>query len=86
MRAKRLTNRIAWLAIVLAVLGGRAMGHGDVTPQPVDTTGLDPLGQEWRETNPYRGNPRRAENRLVGLQSELRALPRLASRFRRHGA
>jgi cytochrome c-550 PedF len=30
--------------------------HGDVTPQPVDTTGLDPLGEEWRKHNPYREN------------------------------
>lgn len=30
-------------------------GHGDVQPQPVDTTGLEPLGEEWRETNPYSG-------------------------------
>lgn len=31
-------------------------GHGDVQPQPVDTTGLEPLGDEWRTENPYRGN------------------------------
>lgn len=30
--------------------------HGDVTPQPVDTTGLEPLGSDWRKENPYRGN------------------------------
>jgi cytochrome c-550 PedF len=47
-------------ALLLAMLGGaarHATAHGDVTPQPVDTTGLDPLGPNWRETNPYRGNP-----------------------------
>lgn len=33
-----------------------AFGHGDVQPQAVDTTGLEPLGDEWRETNPYSGN------------------------------
>ena len=32
------------------------LAHGDVTPQPVDTTGLEPLGPDWRTTNPYRGN------------------------------
>lgn len=32
------------------------MAHGDVTPQPVDTTGLEPLGEEWLERNPYIGN------------------------------
>ena len=34
-----------------------ALAHGDVTPQRVDTTGLDNLGAAWREANPYRGNP-----------------------------
>ena len=33
-----------------------AFAHGDVTPQPVDVTGLEPLGDEWRERNPYSGN------------------------------
>lgn len=33
-----------------------ALAHGDVQPQPVDTTGLDPLGEEWKAENPYRGN------------------------------
>ncbi len=32
--------------------------HGDVVPQAVDTTGLEPLGEEWREVNPYVGNER----------------------------
>ncbi|MDF3934418.1 cytochrome c-550 PedF [Pseudomonas citronellolis] len=31
-----------------------ALAHGDVTPQAVDTKGLDALGKEWRDTNPYR--------------------------------
>lgn len=29
-------------------------GHGDVTPQAVDTEGLEPLGEEYLEENPYR--------------------------------
>lgn len=35
---------------------GAALAHGDVQPQKVDTTGLDPLGDEWKEENPYREN------------------------------
>ena len=31
-------------------------GHGNVTPQPVDTSELDPLGEDWLYVNPYRGN------------------------------
>lgn len=45
--------------LVLVLLGAgthRSWAHGDVTPQPVDTTGLEPLGEEWRKENPYRGN------------------------------
>jgi cytochrome c-550 PedF len=41
--------------IVLTIVG--ALGHGDVVPQPVDTTGLPPLGDKWLTENPYRGNP-----------------------------
>ncbi len=33
-----------------------ACAHGDGAPQPVDTTGLPELGEEWRTQNPYRGN------------------------------
>ncbi len=45
------------LAVCLSVFGAqRVLAHGDVTPQPVDTTGLQPLGPEWLEKNPYRGN------------------------------
>lgn len=30
--------------------------HGDVAPQPVNTEGLEELGDEWLERNPYSGN------------------------------
>lgn len=59
MGKERKTGRT--YARVLAVLLGlgpvMARAHGDVTPQPVDVSGLQPLGSEWRSTNPYRGNP-----------------------------
>ncbi|MBG7068876.1 cytochrome c-550 PedF [Pseudomonas aeruginosa] len=35
-------------------LSSLALAHGDVTPQAVDTKGLEPLGKEWRDTTPYR--------------------------------
>jgi cytochrome c-550 PedF len=35
--------------------------HGDVTPQLVDISGLEPLGPEWRTENPYLGNKRALE-------------------------
>ena len=40
--------------LVLAGLSLSSLAHGDVTPQAVDTKGLEPLGKEWRDTNPYR--------------------------------
>lgn len=42
--------------ILLAAASKAAVAHGDVTPQAVDTTGLESLGAEWRKSNPYRGN------------------------------
>ncbi len=38
-----------------------AVAHGDVTPQQVDISGLDPLGAEFKKENPYRGNARALE-------------------------
>jgi cytochrome c-550 PedF len=46
---------IPW-AMLLALLPVAALSHGDVNPQPVDTTGLEPLGEAWRPSNPSRGN------------------------------
>lgn len=34
----------------------QAFSHGDATPQPVDTEGLESLGEEWLTINPYKGN------------------------------
>lgn len=58
--------RVACLALATVALAGIALsppsfGHGDVQPQPVDTTGLQPLGEAWHPTNPYRGNQKAAE-------------------------
>ena len=55
----RVTRTLAarTLAAVLAI--GSCVyvaAHGNVTPQPVDTTGLAPLGDDWRNVNPYSGN------------------------------
>ena len=38
----------------LLSLAGLAWGHGNVTPQSVNIRGLEELGEEWRDTNPYR--------------------------------
>jgi cytochrome c-550 PedF len=57
MKRRRVSLVLA-LFVAFAAGGARqVVAHGDVTPQPVDTTGLDPLGEDWRDANPYRGNP-----------------------------
>jgi cytochrome c-550 PedF len=38
----------------LAAVTGLALAHGNVTPQPVDTTGLNAVGADWLKENPYR--------------------------------
>ena len=48
---KLLQALLASLAIGAAT---QALAHGDVTPQAVNTAGLEQLGEEWREENPYR--------------------------------
>ena len=50
-----------FISIFLVVAAGILFSHGNVTPQLVDTTGLDNVGEEWLETNPYRGNKLAAE-------------------------
>lgn len=46
-----------------------AWAHGDMAPQPVDTAGLEPLGDEIRMVNPYRGNQRAIEIGSRGYNS-----------------
>ncbi|MCC0007306.1 MAG: cytochrome c-550 PedF [Hyphomicrobiaceae bacterium] len=43
-------------SVCLAATVAKVQAHGDVQPQPVDTTGLEQLGEAWREKNPYSGN------------------------------
>ena len=50
-----LSAAVVALAVSVFTIGG-VHGHGDVQPQPVDIGGLELLGDEWRETNPYVGN------------------------------
>ena len=42
------------IMLLTAMLATRALAHGNVSPQAVDTTGLPELGSEWVETNPFR--------------------------------
>jgi cytochrome c-550 PedF len=46
----------AALLVVLSAACANQLSAHDITLQPVDTAGLDPLGPDWRNDNPYRGN------------------------------
>lgn len=54
---------VAGLTLMLGASLATRVGfaHGDVQPQPVDTTGLKPLGEEWVATNPYKGDDKAIE-------------------------
>ncbi len=61
---RRASRTLATRALVAMLAIGTCVyvaAHGNVTPQPVDTTGLAPLGEEWRSVNPYSGNPAAVE-------------------------
>lgn len=49
------------LALGVLAGSGAVFGHGDVTPQVMDTSALQQLGEEWRAENPYRGNDKAIE-------------------------
>ena len=50
------TVAAAFAATSIMLTSLSALAHGDVVPQSVDTAGLTPLGEAWRDMNPYRGN------------------------------
>lgn len=48
--------RLGAAALALCCVTGTAIAHGDVTPQAVDVSTLEALGEDWKERNPYTGN------------------------------
>ncbi|MGO4913987.1 cytochrome c-550 PedF [Pseudogemmobacter sp. W21_MBD1_M6] len=57
---KTALHRLKDISVFAKVLGvsvflaSQAVGHGNVTPQPVDTDALPDVGEDWLEENPYR--------------------------------
>ncbi|MEN9847396.1 MAG: cytochrome c-550 PedF [Pseudomonadota bacterium] len=49
------------LLLAVSLFPATLWAHGDVTPQAVDITGLTPIGKDWKEENPYRGNAKAIE-------------------------
>lgn len=61
---------IPLLALALMTAGIQlAFAHGDAAPQPVDTTGLKPLGEDIVMVNPYRGDAKAIEIGARGYNS-----------------
>lgn len=44
-------------AVAVASVSTALLAHGNVTPQPVDTSALPDIGNDWLQHNPYRSNP-----------------------------
>ncbi|MES1996540.1 MAG: cytochrome c-550 PedF [Pseudomonadota bacterium] len=42
--------------LATALIGNAVFAHGNVLPQPVDTSALPDIGEAWLVKNPYRGN------------------------------
>ncbi|MGQ0673823.1 MAG: cytochrome c-550 PedF [Hyphomicrobium sp.] len=61
MTIKRLLAVLSVGVVLAGVPLAKVFAHGDVTPQPIDTAGLEPLGEEWRKENPYSGNAKAIE-------------------------
>lgn len=59
----------ALLALLFVIFATPVLAHGDGAPQPVDTTGLQPLGDDWLFTNPYRGDAKAIEIGASGYNS-----------------
>ena len=62
MQVKQRIATALGLVVLLSV--ANVWAHGDVTPQPIDTTGLEPIKDSdttFADNNPYSGNPRAIE-------------------------
>ena len=53
-------------AVFLLIVSAEGLAHGDVTPHPVDTTGLPALGKTWLDSNPWRGDSKAVAIGSVG--------------------
>ena len=60
--------RGALAAVALLGVAQMAAGHGDVTPQPVNTDALPDVGEEWLTENPYREEKAGYETWLTAVQ------------------
>lgn len=57
------------MALGMTVAIGHALGHGDVTPQAVETGTLPQLGSKWRDSNPYSTGEAHKEALRIGTSA-----------------
>lgn len=72
MNTAHLFSRLARQGLLASLLGlcaSLAFGHGDVTPQAVDTHTLPQLGAKWLPSNPYSTGPAHAEALRIGTSA-----------------
>ena len=62
----RIMARVGLAFGLLSCLSLEALAHGDVTPHPVDTSSLKPVGTAWVDSNPYRGDEKAISVGSVG--------------------
>lgn len=60
---------ILLLGLMSLFVGNPVFAHGDTQPQPIDVSTLEPLGEEWLEINPYRGNEEAITIGMAGYTS-----------------
>ncbi|RKZ48629.1 MAG: cytochrome c-550 PedF [Gammaproteobacteria bacterium] len=55
---KNFNNKISSVVCIclISIFSVLVFAHGNVQPQAIDITGLDELGDDWLERNPYVGN------------------------------
>ena len=55
---KQRNNILSSIFLICSILtfSVSTFAHGDIAPQPIDIDGLEKLGDEWLERNPYSGN------------------------------
>ena len=56
MKNRKYLSITVLLACLMSFFSIQVFAHGDVAPQPINIDGLEDLGDEWLERNPYSGN------------------------------
>lgn len=69
MKASYLATSALVVALGFVSTAAGVFGHGNVTPQPVDTTGLPKLGDDWKDSDPFVDNKKAIEIGASGFNS-----------------